>query len=440
MHKLNMSLLAVVLLLVSASADAAGIVVRVTKGAGDAQPIAIVPFKVEGQANGAQSLPVDVAGVIGADLERSGRFKAFPEADMLEKPSRGEDIQFQNWRVLGTDNVVVGRVVVEKDRYILKFQLFDVFRGQQLIGYSLPVAKDKLRRGAHLVADRIFEELTGVRGAFATRIAFVMAVKDGDITRYQLVVADADGENQRTILRSNKPIMSPTWSPSGNHIAYVSFENDASEIFLQELASGQREKISSRKGINGAPAFSPRGDKLAVTLSSEAGNPDIWVIDLDSKRSRRITRNPAIDTEASWTPDGRSLIFTSDRGGGPQIYRVDADGDLRAERLTFEGNYNASPSLTPDGKTMAMVTQDRSGFHVAVMDMQSKSVRILTDGRLDESPSIAPNGSMIIYATQEGGQGVLAATSTDGRVQQQLAVKEGDVREPAWSPYPPSER
>lgn len=440
MHRLTSSLLAAVLLLVVAGADAGGIVVRVTKGAGDAQPIAIVPFKVEGQPDGSQRLPVDVAGVIGADLERSGRFKAFPEVDMLEKPSRGEDIQFQNWRVLGTDNVVVGRVIVEANRYVLQFQLFDVFRGQQLLGYSLPVPKDKLRHGAHLVADRIFEELTGVRGAFATRIAFVMAHKDGDVTRYQLVVADADGENQRTILRSSKPIMSPAWSPSGDHLAYVSFENNASEIFLQELASGKREKISSRTGINGAPAFSPDGRRLAVTLSSEAGNPDIWVLDLNSRRSYRVTRHPAIDTEASWSPDGRSLIFTSDRGGGPQIYRVPADGDGRPERLTFEGNYNASPSLTPDGKMMALVTQDRNGFHVAVMDMKSKAVHILTDGALDESPSIAPNGSMIIYATQAGRQGILAATSTDGRVQQQLAVQEGNVREPAWSPYPPSER
>ncbi|MDX1453939.1 MAG: Tol-Pal system beta propeller repeat protein TolB [Gammaproteobacteria bacterium] len=440
MHRYGLMFLLVLLLALPEVEAAGGIVVRVTKGAGDAQPIGIVPFGVETRNGSPARLPLDVAEVVAADLERSGRFKPLPREDMLERPTRGDDIQFQNWRVLGTDNVLVGKVIVEAERYIIQFQLFDVFRGDQLLGFSLPVAKDKLRRGAHVVADKVFEALTGVRGAFSTRIAFVTAVKDGDVTRYQLVVADADGENQRTVLRSVKPIMSPAWSPDGRKLAYVSFENDAAEIYVQELATGSRKVVSSRPGINGAPSFSPSGRMLAVTLSSEAGNPDIWLIDLEDGRTRRITRHAAIDTEPSWTADESAVLFTSDRGGSPQIYRVELRDRYNAKRVTFEGNYNASPSLTPDGKLLTMVTQANGQFRIAVMDMESKAVRILTDGGLDESPSIAPNGSMIIYATQAGRQGILAATSTDGRVQQQLALQVGDVREPAWSPYPPGER
>lgn len=424
------------LLLIAANAHAE-ITVQVTKGLGDAQPIAVVPFAFEGQGKA----PLDVAEVVANDLARSGRFKPFPVSDMLEKPSSAKDVNYQNWRVLGTDYVVVGKVVPRDRGYLIQFQLLDVYRGQQVLGYSVPVSGNYLRRGAHQVSDLIYEELTGTPGAFSTRIAFVMAIKDGDVTRYQLVVADADGENQRTILRSNKPIMSPNWSPDGTRIAYVSFENDAAEIYVQELASGKREAVSSRPGINGAPAFSPDGRFLAMTLSSEAGNPDIWVKELKTGDMRRITTNPAIETEATWTPDSASLYFTSDRGGGPQIYRtkIGERGD-KPERVTFEGNYNARPTLSPNGKLLAMVHQDPTGFHIAVLDLEQRSLQVLTDGRQDESPSFAPNGAMIIYATGLGNQGVLAATSVDGRVQQRLAVQEGDVREPAWSPYPPADR
>lgn len=426
----------VALLLFTATAHAE-ITVQVTKGLGDAQPIAVVPFAFEGEGNA----PLDVAEVLANDLARSGRFKPFPVSDMLEKPSSAKDVNYQNWRVLGTDYVVVGKVVPRDRGFLIQFQLLDVYRGQQLLGYSVPVSGNYLRRGAHQVSDLIYEELTGTPGAFSTRIAFVMAIKDGDVTRYQLVVADADGENQRTILRSNKPIMSPSWSPDGTRVAYVSFENETAEIYMQELASGKREVVSSRPGINGAPAFSPDGRFLAMTLSSEAGNPDIWVKELKSGEMQRITTNPAIETEATWTPDSASLYFTSDRGGGPQIYRTKiGDRSARPERVTFEGNYNARPTLSPNGKLLTMVHQDSSGFHIAVLDLEQRSLQVLTDGRQDESPSFAPNGAMIIYATGLGNQGVLAATSVDGRVQQRLAVQEGDVREPAWSPYPPANR
>lgn len=436
MQRLPRFLLALVLFAFAGMANAE-ITVQVTRGLGDAQPIAIVPFTFEGQGRA----PVDVARVVAADLERSGRFRPFPESDMLERPNRAADVNFQNWRILGVDYVVVGRVQARDRGYVIQFQLLDAIRGQQLLGYSVPVSGEFLRRGAHQVSDLIFEELTGVRGAFSTRIAFVMAIEDGDVTRYQLVIADADGENQRTILRSNKPIMSPAWSPDGLKLAYVSFENDTAEIFVQELASGKREKVSSRPGVNGAPAFSPDGKRLAMTLSSEPGNLDIWVKELDSGKLHRVTSNQAIDTEPAWSPDGRMLYFTSDRGGTPQVYRIDwrERGD-RPERVTFEGNYNARPTLSPDGKRMGVLTQDSRGYNIAVMDLERRTMQVLTDGRRDESPSMAPNGAMIIYATMEGRKGVLAAASVDGRVQQRLAVQEGDVREPAWSPYPPSDR
>ncbi len=424
-------------LLLASNASMAGIVVHVTKGLGDAQPIAIVPFAYEGEGQ----LPLDVAGVIAADLERSGRFKAFPREDMLEKPAVAKDVNLQNWRILGVDYVVVGKVMRRERGYVVQFQLLDVYRGQQLLGYSVPIAGEYLRRGAHQVADLIYEELTGTPGAFSTRIAFVMALKEGKATRYQLMVADADGENQRAVLRSSKPIMSPTWSPDGNRLAYVSFENDTAEIYVQELVTGKREAVSSRPGINGAPSFSPDGRYLAMTLSSEAGNPDIWIKELDGGKLRRITSNPAIETEPVWTPDSKALYFTSDRGGGPQIYRAELDARSdKPERVTFEGGYNARPTLSRDGKLLGMVHQDSKGFHIAVLDLERRTLQVLTDGRQDESPSFAPNGAMIIYATTHGNQGVLAATSVDGRVQQRLAVQEGDVREPSWSPNPPAAR
>lgn len=424
------------LCLFAGNASAAGLEVRVTRGLGDAQPIAVVPFEYTGEGE----TPVDVSAVIANDLARSGRFRPLPPEDMLERPSTARDVDFDNWRVLEMDYLVVGKVMPRDEGYVVQFQLLDVHNGRQLLGYSIPIAGDFLRRGAHKVSDLIYEELTGTPGAFSTRIAYVTAVKDGDTTRYQLVVADADGANQRPILRSSQPIMSPTWSPDGRRIAYVSFENNTAEIFVQELMSGEREAVSSQAGINGAPSFSPDGRHLAMTLSSEPGNPDIWVKDLSNGRLRRITSSPAIDTEAVWTPDGSTLYFTSDRGGGPQIYRIglDARGD-RPERVTFEGGYNARPILSPNGELLGMVHQEDSGFHIAVMDLERNTLRVLTDGRQDESPSFAPNGAMIIYATQDGNTGVLAATSVDGRVQQRLGVQEGDVREPAWSPLPAEE-
>lgn len=422
------------MLLLPAGPAPAVLHIEITQGITGAQPIAVVPF----HWNTADKPPLDVAQVIAADLARSGRFRTLPIEDMLEKPTEAAQIDFKDWRVLEVDFLVIGRVIPGQVEggHAIQFQLFDVVRGQQIMGYSIPVGPGQLRRGAHRVSDMIYEKLTGERGAFNTRIAFVTVQRDGDVKRYNLMVADADGENQQSIVQSVHPIMSPSWSPDGRKIAYVSFENRQPEIFVQELASGRRESVSSRPGINGAPAWSPDGTRLALTLSSGEDNPDIYVYELLTKRLLRITNDPAIDTEPVWFPDGRQLAFTSDRGGGPQIYVVDVGGG-KARRLTFEGRYNARPRVSPDGKLLAMVHQDNGGYHIAVMDIETGTLRELTDGRLDESPSFAPNGSMIIYATEEKGRGVLAAVSVDGRVRQRLALQEGDVREPAWSPLSP---
>lgn len=401
--------------------------IEITQGLGRAQPIAVVPFAVD------EELPVDVVEVIQADLARSGRFKLLPVGDMLEKPTNGRDINFKNWRVVGVESVVVGKVVRTETGYQVQFQLYDVFRGQQLLGLSIPVSAQRLRRAAHYISDLVYEELTGIPGAFSTRIAYITAEGAQDNRRYSLYVADADGANQVRILASPKPVMSASWSPDGRQLAYVSFENDRAEVFIQDLYSGERKSVSARAGINNAPAFSPDGRQLALTLSSEAGNPDIYVLDIAAGSLRRITRNPFIDTEPAWHPDGNRLYFTSDRSGQPQVYRV----DLRSrdvERITFEGRYNARPRVSPDGETLAMVHQGREGYHIAVLSLQTRALRVLTDGRLDESPSFAPNGTMILYATEFGGRGVLSAVSVDGNVRQRLAVQVGDVREPAWSP------
>lgn len=403
--------------------------IEITRGVAGAQPIAVVPFEWQGEGEP----PIDIAGIVSADLARSGRFKPHPEGEMIATPSRGEDVNFKDWRVLGVDNLVIGRLARTGDGYKIRFQLFDVYGGRQLLGYEIPAGKGALRDAAHQVSDMIYEELTGQRGAFSTRVAYVTVVEDGDRKRYSLVVADADGANPVRIMTSSHPIMSPSWSPDGERLAYVSFENKRAEVFIQDLATGKRQSISGRAGINNAPVFSPDGSRLALTLSTEPGNPDVYVKDIESGALNRITRSPAIDTEPAWAPDGSSLYFTSDRGGGPQVYRV-VPGE-RPKRVTFEGGYNASPTVSPDGKHLAMVHRDRGKFRIAVMNLETEALRVLTEGALDESPSFAPNGSMIIYATQHGNEGVLAAVSVDGRVHQRLASRDALVREPVWSPY-----
>ena len=300
----------------------------------------------------------------------------------------------------------------------------------------MPASRATLRRAAHRAADMIYEELTGIAGVFATRVAYVTASGPADDRLYRLVVADADGENENTIMESGDPIMSPAWSPDSRQLAYVSFEDNVSSVFVQTLRTGNRIKVSSRPGINGAPSFSPDGRKLALTLGGADGNLDIHVLDLTSRDLTRLTSNRSIDTEGSWSPDGDEIYFTSDRSGGPQVYRVAASGNGRPERVTFEGSYNARPRLSPDGEKLAVVHLDRGNYRIAVMDLDSQDILVVSAGRQDESPSFAPNSDTLIYATREAQNGVLETVTADGLVRQQLASQQGDVREPVWSPFP----
>ncbi len=405
----------------------AGLTIEITQGAEGAMPIAVVPFAWKGQSKPPGQ---DVATIIAADLARSGRFRTLAQSDMLSQPASGAQVDYRDWRALGQDALVLGSVEPNgPGGYLVRFQLLDVLRGEQLAAYSEPTTERGLRLTAHYIADIIFERLTGIPGAFATRIAYVTEGKD---KRVSIEVADADGHNPTAIVSSREPLMSPAWSPDGKRLAYVSFEKRRHAIYVQDILTGRRERMASFKGINGSPAWSPDGRRLAMTLSKD-GSPDIYVLELASKRLTRLTRHYAIDTEPAWSPDGRHIVFTSDRGGGPQIYRMPSGGGA-AERLTYQGSYNGRASYSPDGRFLSMVTRENGQYRIGLLDLERRLMQVLTRGSLDESPSFAPNGSMILYATKTGRRGVLAAVSSDGGVRQRIALDAGDVREPAWSP------
>jgi TolB protein len=420
-------------LMVAAVAQAQ-LVVEITRGQEQAVPIAVVPFGWESTG----VAPFDVAEVVAADLRRSGRFE--PLDKMIERPTTGSEIDFQDWRASKADFIVVGKLTPEGDRFAAQFELYNVLNGQRLAGQRLTASATSLRALSHRIADIVFEQLTGVRGAFSTRIAFVRVEETSSQKLYKLIVADSDGENEDEVAKSTEPLMSPAWAPDGQSIAYVSFESRVSAIYVQTLRTGDRRRVSQRAGINGAPAWSPDGKKLALTLSRKDGDVDVYVLDLATQVPTRMTFDPGIDTEPQWSADGRKLYFMSDRAGGPQIYEVDVEQPNRATRITFEGGYNARPRLSPDGKQLAVVHLDRGNFRIAVVDLKSRAVQVLSSGRQDESPSFAPNGALLIYATQQGGRGVLATVSTDGRTESKIAERRGDVREPVWGPFPPATR
>ena len=426
-------LIALAVLAVPALGSAQILDIEVT-GVAQPTPVAVVPFGWEGEA---PDMPLDVAQVITDDLLRSGRFAPIDEAKMLQKPTDGADVDFQDWSFVGVEAVVVGKVTqTGANAYTLQFQLFDVFGQRQLVGYRMPASRGTMRGAAHRAADMIYEKLTGIKGVFGTKVAYVTAKQQGQGRQYALIVSDQDGFNEHTIMESKDPIMSPAWSPDSRQLAYVSFEGNKSSIFVQTLRSGNRFKVSSKPGINGAPSFSPDGRKLVVTLGGVDGNLDIHVLDINSRQTTRLTTHRAIDTEGTWSPDGRYIYFTSDRSGGPQVYRIRATGGT-PERVTFEGSYNARPRLSPDGKRMAVVHNDRGNFRIAVMDLERKDLLVLSTGRQDESPSFAPNSDSLIYATRQGRNGVLETVSADGLIRQKMASRAGgDVREPVWSPFP----
>ncbi|MDC0178565.1 Tol-Pal system beta propeller repeat protein TolB [Woeseiaceae bacterium] len=423
------------ILILLASQSIAELEIEITRGAGKRAPIAIVPFGWEGENLNA---PLDVAGVIGADLQRSGRFRPLPNEDMLQKPNTGVEVDFDDWTILGIEAIIVGRVTqTGLNAYSIQYELFDVFRRERLIGYRMSASRGTIRRVAHRVADRIFEKLTGIQGIFATKITYVTVEQNGSSRLFKLVVSDEDGENETTIRESTDPIMSPAWSPDGRRLAYVSFEEDNEPaIFVQTLRTGNRIKVSSRRGVhNGAPAFSPDGRNLVLTLGSIDGNLDIYVMNLSNREVKRLTTDRSIDTEGSWSPDGKQIYFTSDRSGGPQVYRIDSSGGM-PERITFEGSYNSRPRLSPDGKKLAIVHLDKGNYRIGVLDLNNSNFLILSTGNQDESPSFAPNSDKLIYATRQGENGVLETVSVDGLIRQRMGSGRVDVREPVWSPFP----
>ena len=400
----------------------AALEIEISGGSAQQVPIAIVPFAQSGNESD------NISSIVAADLKRSGLFKVLETGGVVNRPSDITQIKFSEWSNLQAQALAVGTVeAMPNNRLKVTFQLADVLKQTQLTGMQYTIAPNQIRATAHKIADVIYQKLTGESGIFASRIAYITKANG----RYMLKVADADGENPLTMVSSKEPIISPAWSPEGSRIAYVSFEKKKPIVYIQSL-SGQRSVLAGFKGNNSAPAWSPDGNKLAIVLTYGA-NSQVYTINADGSNLNRITKGGAIDTEPTWSTDAKWIYFTSDRGGRPQIYKVPASGG-DPQRVTFEGAYNVSPRFSPDGKSLAMIRNDGGKFRVALQELTSGQVQLLSDGSQDESPSFAPNGRVILYATRSSGHGALAAVSADGRVKQKLNESGGDIREPAWGP------
>jgi TolB protein len=385
-------------------------------------PIAVSAFRGEDTA------PQKIAAIVMADLERSGQFRGIDATKaVLDEVTRPD---MTVWRHEGADTLVSGSVVRLADgRYDVRFRMWDVVRGQDMGGHSYAVTQADLRLAAHRIADFIYEKLTGDKGAFSTRIAYVTKAAQ----RYQLWVADADGENAQSALSSPESIISPAWSPNGGQLAYVSFESRKPVVYTHDVTSGKRRLIANFRGSNSAPAWSPDGRTLAVTLSRDGGS-QLYAIDANGGEPRRLAQSNSIDTEPAYTPDGKYIYFVSDRGGAPQIYKMSSAGGS-AERVTFGGSYNISPAISPDGRWLAYISRVNGAFKLHVMDLAGGSVIALTDTSADESPSFAPNSRLIVYATQQQGREALMTTTLDGKLKARLTGQNGNIREPDWGPF-----
>ncbi|MFN5348681.1 MAG: Tol-Pal system beta propeller repeat protein TolB [Polaromonas sp.] len=385
-------------------------------------PIAVAAFRGEAQA------PQKMGAIVKADLERSGVFRSVDTTGAVMDESSRPDMAV--WKQKGADSLVTGSITPLADgRFDVRLRLWDVVRGQDLGGQSYAVTTADLRLSAHRIADFVYEKLTGEKGVFSTRIAYVTK----STQRFTLWVADADGENAQSALASPEPIISPVWSPNGSQLAYVSFESRKPVIYAHDVASGKRRLLANFRGSNSAPAWSPDGRQIVATLSRDGGS-QLYALDANGGEPRRLTQSPSIDTEPTFAPDGRSIYFVSDRGGAPQIYRMPASGGI-AERVTFSGNYNISPAISPDGKYLAYVSRISGAFKLQVMELGTNTVTQLTDTSADESPSFAPNSRLIVYATQQQGREALMTTTLDGKIKARLAGASGDIREPDWGPY-----
>jgi len=411
------------LLLVQASLADAALNIEII-GAGENQvPVAIVPF------GGDEKLAQTLNEVVTGDLQRSGLFRLVDPAG--KSPHEPSEVSYPDWQVRGAEALVIGTVMaLPNGRIEARFRLLDVVKQTELAGQAVSADESQLRALGHRIADLVYEKLTGDRGVFSTRIAYVNRVGKN----YRLIVADSDGYNEQTVLAQNEPIMSPAWSPDGSHLAYVSFETGHAVVYVQSLYTSQRKVLADFRGSNSAPAWSPDGRQLAIVLTRD-GSSQIYVTHPDGSGLRRLTFSGAIDTEPNFSPDGQYLLFTSDRGGSAQVYRMPVEGGT-AERLTFGEGNNFSPRYSPDGKSFVFAHLNSGGFYVAVQDFRAGQMSLLTAGGWEKKPSFAPNGKLILFASEARGRGILATVSSDGRVKQHMFTQSGDAREPVWGPYP----
>ena len=424
--KSQLFIAAVTAVLIGASTPAlAQMNIEITGVGQSLYPIAVMRFKDE------QKLPISITEIIRQDLSRSGYFKNTENGNATESDEGTPN--YKSWAARGADALVVGSVVQSAgSQFEIQYKLFDIRKSESLGGLKLNSSADNLRAVAHKIADDIILKLLGERGVFSTRLSYV--IKDGK--RYRLVISDADGQNIRNAMNSSEPIISPSWSPDGKKVAYVSFEDRKPVIYVHELATGRRIALSNQKGNNSAPAWSPDGRKLAISLSKD-GNTQIYSINADGTGLQRLTRGNTIDTEPQYSADGRYIYFTSDRGGNPQIYRMSAEGEQveGVKRVTFKQGFVTSPRISPDGKFLAYIANIGGAYRLYILNLATGDAQALTDGTSDESPSFAANGRYVLYSTKVGGKRVLAAVSVDGNSKQVLSIPGSDVRQPSWGPF-----